>query len=59
VVVLAGVGRLVARMSREAAPNQTALLEELRRTRECVADVERYTCNLIRAALESWESHLA
>jgi hypothetical protein len=59
VVVLAGVGRLVARMSHEAAPNQTALLEELRRTRERVADVERNTCNLVRAALESWESHLA
>jgi hypothetical protein len=57
VVVLAGLGRLLARMSREAASSQTALTEELRRTREFVADVERYTCNLIRAALESWESH--
>ncbi len=57
VVVLAGLGRLMARMSREAASSQTALSEELRRTREFVADVERCTCNLIRAALESWESH--
>lgn len=56
VAVLAGFGRLFARVSREAAP-ATVLTEELRRTREYVADVERYTCNLVRASLESWESH--
>ena len=56
VAVLVGFGRLLARLSRHAAP-ATVLTEELRRTRECIADLERYTCNLVRASLESWESH--
>lgn len=58
VAVLAELGRLLARLSRAAAP-AGVLIEELRRTRERIADVERYTCDLVRAALESWESHLA
>ncbi len=58
IVVLAGFGRLIGRMSREAASNPAVLTDELRLTRKSVADVERYTCNLVRASLESWESHL-
>jgi hypothetical protein len=56
VSLLAELARLLARLSRQAAP-ASVLIEELQRTREYIADVERCTCNLIRAALESWESH--
>jgi hypothetical protein len=57
VAVLAGLGRLLARMSREAPLSESVLIEELRRIRACTAGLERQTHDLIRAALLSWESH--
>jgi hypothetical protein len=57
VAVLAGFGRLLTRISREAPSTESVLAEELRRTRAFTADVERHTHELVRAALISWESH--
>ena len=59
VIVLAALGRLLARLSREAVragsiPNE--LQHELGRTRAVIAELEKRTHNLARAALMSWES---
>lgn len=59
VAVLAGLGRLLARISREGPSTESVLIEELRRIRSCTAGLERQTHDLIRAALQSWESHYA
>jgi hypothetical protein len=57
VAVLAGLGRVLTRISREAPTAESVLIEELRRIRACTAGLERQTHDLIRAALLSWESH--
>lgn len=57
VAVLAGLGRVLARIFREAPSSESVLIEELRRIRACTAGLERQTHDLIRAALVSWESH--
>lgn len=56
VAVLAGLGRLLARISREGPSTESVLIEELRRIRACTAGLESQTHDLIRAALQSWES---
>lgn len=56
VAVLAGLGRVLARVSRDAPSTESVLIEELRRIRTCTAGLERQTHDLIRAALLSWES---
>jgi hypothetical protein len=58
VVVLAGLGRLLARMSRAPTLGVEAidLPEHLERTRRVVAVVERRVHDLARAALEAWET---
>jgi len=57
IAVLAGFGRLLTRVSLQASSNESVLAEELRRTRTFIADLERHTHELVRAALISWESH--
>ena len=59
VVLLAGLGRLLTRISRDAAqagrvPQE--LQQELIRVRAVVAELEKRTHDLARAALVSWES---
>jgi hypothetical protein len=59
VILLAGLGRLLTRMSRDGAragsmPRE--LQQELSRTRAMVAGLEKVTSNLVCAALKSWES---
>lgn len=59
VILLAGLGRLLARLSRDAAragriPQD--LQQELSRTRAVIAGLEKRTHDLARAALMSWES---
>jgi hypothetical protein len=59
VIVLAGLGRLLARFSRDAAragPIPQDLQQELSRTRAVIAGLEKRTHDLARAALMSWES---
>ncbi len=59
VILLAGLGRLLARMSRDGARAGSMpkdLLEELSRTRAMVAGLEKVTEKLACAALKSWES---
>ena len=59
VILLAGLGRLLARMSRDGAKAggmPKDLQQELSRTRALVAGLEKVTHNLARAALKSWES---
>lgn len=58
VVVLAGIGRLLARMARAPTLGIEAidLPEHLQRTRRMVAVVERRVHDLARAALEAWET---
>jgi hypothetical protein len=58
VVVLAGIGRLLARSARAPAPSVEAvdLREDLECTRRAVALVERRVHDLARAALEAWET---
>jgi hypothetical protein len=55
VVVLAGLGRVLARVIATGAP-AGVVHEELRRLRAGVADLEQRTHDLARAALISWES---
>ena len=57
VTVLAGLGRLLARMAREGPRDGIAHQEELRRLRSAVAALEHQTHDLVRASLVSWESH--
>ena len=59
VIILAGLGRLLTRMFREAAragsmPKE--LLEQVSLTRAMVAALEKVTSDLVCAALKSWES---
>jgi hypothetical protein len=59
VILLAGLGRLLTRISRDAVragsiPQE--LQQELSRTRAVVAGLEKRTHGLARAALISWES---
>lgn len=59
VIVLAGLGRLLARISRDAAKGggiPKELQEELSRTRAVIAALEKRTHDLALAALISWES---
>jgi len=59
VVVLAGFGRLLARLARdptEAGATHRDLQQDLSRTRAIVAALEHRTHDLARAALVSWES---
>jgi len=59
VILLAGLGRLLARLSRDAvrAGNTPRDLQhELSRTRAVIAGLEKRTQDLARAALMSWES---
>jgi hypothetical protein len=58
VALLAGRGRLLARMARAPAPGVEAidLREDLERTRRAVMVVERRVHDLARAALEAWET---
>jgi hypothetical protein len=58
VAVLAGLGRLLARISRAPTVGADAidLPEHLERTRRAVAVVERRVHDLARAALEAWET---
>lgn len=59
VILLAGLGRLLTRMSRDGARAGSMpkdLQQELSRTRAMVAELEKVTHNLARAALMSWES---
>ncbi len=55
VIVLAGLGRLLARSLRMAS-GAGIVREDLQRTRAVVADLEQRTHDLARAALVSWES---
>lgn len=59
IVVLAGLGTLLARTARNAAPSGPGLEDvrlTLSRTRSAVAAVEQRTHDLVRRALISWES---
>ena len=59
VIVLAGLGRLLARLSRDAVRAGSIphdLQQELSRTRAVVAGLEKVTSNLVCTALKSWES---
>lgn len=59
VVILAGLGRLLAQLSRNSLETGTSspeLQHELGRTRAVVAALEQRTHDLARAALKSWES---
>jgi hypothetical protein len=59
VILLAGLGRLLTRMSRDGAragSMQKDLQQELSRTRAVVAGLEKVTSNLVCTALKSWES---
>ena len=59
VILLAGLGRLLARMSRDGARAGSMpkdLQQELSRTRAVVAGLEKVTSDLVCAALKSWES---
>jgi hypothetical protein len=58
VILLAGLGRLLTRMSRDGARAGSMpkdLRQELSRTRAMVAGLEKVTSNLVCAALKSWE----
>jgi hypothetical protein len=62
IIVLAGLGRLLAQTARNAAlsgPEREDLRQQLRRTHAAVAAVEERTHGLARAALISWETHSA
>jgi hypothetical protein len=59
VILLAGLGRLLARVSRDAVRAGSIpqdLQQELSRTRAVIAGLEKRTHDLARAALMSWES---
>lgn len=59
VILLAGLGRLLTRMSRDGARVGSMpkdLQQELSRTRAMVAGLEKVTSNLVCTALKSWES---
>jgi hypothetical protein len=59
VILLAGLGRLLTRISRDgpkAGNMPKDLQEELSRTRAMVAGLEKVTGKLVCAALKSWES---
>jgi hypothetical protein len=59
VILLAGLGRLLTRMSRDGARAGSMpkdLQQELSRTRAMVAGLEKVTSKLVCAALKSWES---
>lgn len=59
VILLAGLGRLLTRMSRDGARAGSMskdLQQELSRTRAMVAGLEKVTSNLVCTALKSWES---
>ena len=59
VIVLAGLGRLLVRLSRDAVRAGSIpqdFEQELSRTRAVVAGLEKRTHDLARAALMSWES---
>lgn len=59
VIVLAGLGRLLARLSRDAVRAGNIprdLQQELSRTRAVIAGLEKRTHDLARAALMTWES---
>jgi hypothetical protein len=59
VILLAGLGRLLARLSRDAVKAGSIpqdLQQELSRTRAVIAGLEKRTHDLARAALMSWES---
>lgn len=59
VILLAGLGRLLTRISREGARAGSVpkdLQQELSLTREMVAGLEKVTEKLACAALKSWES---
>jgi hypothetical protein len=58
VAVLAGIGRLLARMARTPAPDNgtVELQESIDRTRRAVAAVEQRVHDLAQAALEAWET---
>lgn len=59
VVILAGLGRLLARTARRGAEEGSMapeLQQELSRTRAVVAALEQRTHELARAALVAWES---
>lgn len=59
VILLAGLGRLLTRMSRDGARAGSMpkdLQQELSRTRAMIAGLEKVTSNLVCAALKSWES---
>jgi hypothetical protein len=61
VSILAGIGRLLARIAREAARSGVLpqdLQQDLSRTRSLVSDVERRMHEFARAALVSWESRV-
>ena len=62
IVVLAGLGTLLARTARNAALSGPGLEDvrlTLSRTRSAVAAVEQRTHDLVRRALMSWESRSA
>ena len=59
VILLAGLGRLISRISRDGARTADLskdLQQELSRTRAMVAGLEKVTEKLACAALKSWES---
>ena len=56
VVVLAGLGRLLARQAKTPAG---IAQDDLQRTRDSIAELERRTHALAKAALVSWESRSA
>ncbi len=60
IVVLAGLGRLLAQTARNpalASPGLQDLRQSLSHTRAAVATLEQRTHDLAKAALISWESH--
>jgi hypothetical protein len=62
IIVLAGVGRLLARTARSPSlggPEREHLQENLGRTRAAVAALEERTHDLAYAALVSWETYSA
>ena len=56
IVVLAGLGRLLARQAKTPAG---IARDDLQRARDCIAELERRTHALAKAALVSWESRSA
>lgn len=58
VIVLAGLGRLLTKISRDAPRGLSAqeLQQDLSRTRAVIAALEKRTRDLAQAALMSWES---